>query len=217
MAFGLLPRPQRKEHSMSDQSDSDAAQRARTGGNENVDVEGRMPGKAGGDRTSQSGAQQKQEPGQQSRKSSGTQPEDNRPIDSARHDRAHQGTRRQPEGGMQLQKFYSALLAKDLPAAEGWYSKLLGRGPDYRPMDTLIQWDLSAQGGLQLATDDNLAGHGALFLEVGDIAKERQRLRDLGISLSEDIQGDYSTLAQVRDPDGNQVTLATPPSPYPPA
>ena len=119
---------------------------------------------------------------------------------------------------MKLQKIYSALLTTDLTAAESWYTKLLGRGPDYRPMETLIQWDLFAQGGLQLATDDNLAGNGALFLLVGDIATERQRLRDLGISLGDDnIQGDYSTLAQVRDPDGNQITLATPPSPYPPA
>ena len=118
---------------------------------------------------------------------------------------------------MKLQKIYSALLTTDLTAAESWYTKLLGRGPDYRPMKTLIQWDLFAQGGLQLATDDNLAGNGALFLVVGDIATERRRLRDLGISLSDDIQGDYSTLAQVRDPDGNQVTLATLPSPYPPA
>jgi catechol 2,3-dioxygenase-like lactoylglutathione lyase family enzyme len=118
---------------------------------------------------------------------------------------------------MKVQKIYSALLSTNLPAAESWYTKLLGRGPDYRPMETLIQWDLFAQGGLQLTTDDNLAGTGALFLLVGDIAAERQRLRDLGISLGDDIQGDYSTLAQVRDPDGNQVTLATPPSPYPPA
>ena len=119
---------------------------------------------------------------------------------------------------MKLQQFYSALLTTDLAAAESWYTKLLGRGPDYRPMDTLIQWDLFAQGGLQLATDEELAANGALFLIVADIAAERRRLRDLGISLGDDIQGDYSTLAQVRDPDGNQVTLATPPSPrYPPA
>lgn len=118
---------------------------------------------------------------------------------------------------MKLQKIYSALLITDLDAAENWYTKLIGRGPDYRPMDTMIQWDLFAQGGLQLVTDDNLAGNGALFLVVGDIAAERQRLRNLGISLGDDIKGDYSTLAQVRDPGGNLVTLATPPSPYPPA
>jgi catechol 2,3-dioxygenase-like lactoylglutathione lyase family enzyme len=116
---------------------------------------------------------------------------------------------------MKLQKIYSALLARDLAAAERWYTNLLGRGPDYRPMDSMIQWDLFAEGGLQLVSDDSLAGNGALFLIVDDVAAERRRLRDLGIALGDDIQGDYSTLAQVRDPDGNQVTLATPPSPYP--
>jgi catechol 2,3-dioxygenase-like lactoylglutathione lyase family enzyme len=118
---------------------------------------------------------------------------------------------------MTLQKIYCALLTTDLTAAESWYTRLLGRGPDYRPMETMIQWDLFAQGGLQLVADEDLAANGALFLVVGDIATERQRLRDVGISLGDDIQGDYSTLAQVRDPDGNQITLATPPSPYPPA
>lgn len=118
---------------------------------------------------------------------------------------------------MTLQKIYSALLTTDLAAAERWYTQLLGRGPDYRPMKSMIQWDLFAQGGLQLVTDDKLAGHGALFLVVDDVATERRRLKGLGISLGDDIQGDYSTLAQVRDPDGNLITLATPPSPYPPA
>jgi catechol 2,3-dioxygenase-like lactoylglutathione lyase family enzyme len=121
-------------------------------------------------------------------------------------------------GTMKLQKFYSALLTKDLAAAERWYTRLLGRKPDFRPMDTLIQWDLSAESGLQLTTDDDLGGNGALFLIVGEIAAERQRLQGLGISLGEEDQGDYSRLAQVRDPDGNLITLATPPArPYPPA
>jgi hypothetical protein len=36
--------------------------------------------------------------------------------------------------------------------------------------------------------------------------------------LGDDNAGDYSTLAQVRDPDGNLVTLASPPErPFPPA
>lgn len=84
-------------------------------------------------------------------------------------------------------------------------------------MKSMVQWDLSAEGGLQLVTDGELAGHGALFLVVGDIAAERRRLEDLGIELGGNIQGHYSTLAQLRDADGNLITLATPPSPYPPA
>jgi hypothetical protein len=43
------------------------------------------------------------------------------------------------------------------------------------------------------------------------LAAERRRLQGLGIALGDDIPGDYSTLAQLRDPDGNLITLATPP------
>ena len=119
---------------------------------------------------------------------------------------------------MNVQKIYTALLTADLAAAEGWYTKLLGRGPDYRPMETLVQWELFGQGGVALSTDDEIAGRGVVFLIVVDVAAERRRLQGLGIALGDEFQGDYSTLAQVRDPDGNLLTLATPPSrPYPAA
>ena len=119
---------------------------------------------------------------------------------------------------MNIQKTYSSLLTANLAAAERWYTKLLGRGPDNRPMKTLVQWELSEQSGLALSSDQEIAGEGGLFFYVDDIAAERRRLKSLGIELGDDIEGDYSTLAQVRDPDGNLLTLATPPSrPFPPA
>lgn len=117
---------------------------------------------------------------------------------------------------MNVQKTYTALLTKDLAAAERWYTKLLGRAPDTRPMDTLVQWELFDHGGVALSTDEEIAGKGVMFFYVDDVAAERRRLQSLGIELGDDIEGDYSTLAQVRDPDGNVLTLATPPShPFP--
>jgi catechol 2,3-dioxygenase-like lactoylglutathione lyase family enzyme len=117
---------------------------------------------------------------------------------------------------MKLQKTYTAFITKDLAAAERWYTKLIGRGPDYRPMDTMVQWELFEKGGLVLSTSEEISGRGVMFVLVDDLAAERRRLQELGIRLGDDIQGDYSTLAQVRDPDGNLLTLATPPSrPYP--
>lgn len=118
---------------------------------------------------------------------------------------------------MKLRKTYTALLVADLAKAVDWYTKLLGRGPDYRPMDSWIQWELSDHSGLALSTDGEIAGRGVMFIVVEDIAAERRRLLGLGIALGDDFQGDYSTLAQIRDPDGNLLTLATPPKPYPPA
>jgi hypothetical protein len=78
------------------------------------------------------------------------------------------------------------LLTADLAAAEAWYTKLLGRGPDYRPMDTLVQWELFDQGGLMLSTSDEIAGKGVLFLYVDAVATERRRLQGLGIVLGDD-------------------------------
>jgi catechol 2,3-dioxygenase-like lactoylglutathione lyase family enzyme len=119
---------------------------------------------------------------------------------------------------MNLRKGYTALLTADLAAAEGWYTKLLGRAPDHRPMDTLVQWELFDEGGLMLSSSDEIAGKGAMFLYIDDLAAERCRLQGVGIALGADIPGDYSTLAQLRDPDGNLITLATSPArPFPPA
>lgn len=119
---------------------------------------------------------------------------------------------------MSVQKIYATLLTADLAAAEAWYAKLLGRRPDHRPMPTLLHWELFDRGGLMLSSSGEIAGRGVMFLYVDDLAAERRRLRELGIELGEDIPGDYSTLAQVRDPDGNLITLASPPTrPFPPA
>lgn len=83
-------------------------------------------------------------------------------------------------------------------------------------MDTLVQWELFEQGGVALSTDSEIAGRGVMFLIVEDVSAERRRLQGLGIVIGHSIEGDYSTLAQVRDPDGNLLTLATPLSrPYP--
>lgn len=119
---------------------------------------------------------------------------------------------------MKLEKIYPSLLTADLAAAEDWYTRLLGRGPDHRPMPTLLHWELFNQGGLMLSSSEEIARRGMIFLYVADLAAERRRIEGAGIALGEDIPGDYSTLAQVRDPDGNMITLATPPvRHFPPA
>jgi hypothetical protein len=80
---------------------------------------------------------------------------------------------------MNVQKTYTALLTADLEAAEGWYTKLLGRGPDYRPMDSLVQWEFFDHSGLMPSTSDEIAGRGVMFLYVDDVVIERQRLHRL--------------------------------------
>ncbi|MBB6096212.1 hypothetical protein HNQ60_005134 [Povalibacter uvarum] len=59
---------------------------------------------------------------------------------------------------MNLQMSYTILRTTDLSVAERWYAKLLGRGPDNRPMKTLVQWNLSAQHGIGLSSRCRAAG-----------------------------------------------------------
>lgn len=119
---------------------------------------------------------------------------------------------------MKVKQIHTYLLVADLASAESWYAKLFGRGADLRPMSSLVHWELADHGGVGLSTSEEIASTGAVFIIVDDLAAERRRLQALGIDLGDDIEGDYSTLAQVRDADGNLITLATPPSPaYPPA
>ena len=92
---------------------------------------------------------------------------------------------------MTLQKIYTALHTAELAVAEGWYTKLLGRGRDNRPMDTLVQWELYDRGGLMVSTSDEIAGR-AMFLYVDELAAERDRLQGVGILLGDDIESDYS-------------------------
>jgi len=84
---------------------------------------------------------------------------------------------------MHVKKIYRALFTADLAAAEGWYTKLFGRGPDRRPMDTLVQWELFDQGGLMVSDSEEIAGRGAMFLYVDDLAAERHRPQGLGMVL----------------------------------
>jgi hypothetical protein len=79
---------------------------------------------------------------------------------------------------MKLQKTYPSLLTADLAAAEGWYTKLVGRGPDHRPMPTLLHPDLSDEGGLMLSSSEQIAARGAIFLYVDDLRLESRRACD---------------------------------------
>ena len=48
---------------------------------------------------------------------------------------------------MKIEKVYSELLTQDLAAAEAWYTKVLGRKLDNRPMPTLVHWSCRKMSG----------------------------------------------------------------------
>lgn len=112
---------------------------------------------------------------------------------------------------MQVIGVFAAFYVSDLEAAVQWYAKLLGRDPDHHPMETMVQWVGSA-GGVQLFLDPGKAGFGTATIVNPDLAEIRGALEAAGLELGAETRGDFGAVADIRDPDGNVIHLAEPPT-----
>lgn len=110
---------------------------------------------------------------------------------------------------MAIDGLFANISCSDEAASVAWYGRLFGRGPDARPMPLLNEWHFGS-GGLQLYKAPEHAGHGTLTVLVSDIRDERQRLSAAGLQPGEIQPADYTTIMQMRDPDGNLVVFAQP-------
>jgi len=113
---------------------------------------------------------------------------------------------------MRIKGIYAALAASDIAVAEAFYTKLFGRGPDDRPMDNLIQWRNVAGANIQIFKDNQNAGSSLCTIVVPDMTEARASLHAIGLRLSGEREGAFGKIAKLADPDGNQITLAEPPS-----
>jgi predicted enzyme related to lactoylglutathione lyase len=112
---------------------------------------------------------------------------------------------------MQILGIYAALIVSDIARAERFYTMLFERGPDDRPMAGFIQWRNVAGANIQLFEDAAQAGHGRCTIVVPDMAEAKQALGEAGYRVGGEQAGDFGRIAQLRDPDGNLITLAEPP------
>lgn len=111
---------------------------------------------------------------------------------------------------------YAVIHVSEMERSETFYTSILDRSPDDRPMDGLIQWRETGGINLQLVLDESKAGASALTLVTPSIEDARRGLEMASIEVEPSVEGDFGLIAQVRDPDGNLLTLAEPPEkPYP--
>jgi catechol 2,3-dioxygenase-like lactoylglutathione lyase family enzyme len=115
------------------------------------------------------------------------------------------------ERPLHVTRALAALAVRDIDAAVDWATRLLGRPPDARPMDTLVEWHFEPQGALQLVLDPARAGGSVVTLQVADIAAAQTELAGRGVDLDyDDTTSTKVKFAQLTDPDGNAVTLVEP-------
>lgn len=108
---------------------------------------------------------------------------------------------------MDINQPMAALAVRDVETAEEWWTRLLGREPDARPMDGLVEWHFGS-GALQLVADADRAGGSLTTLQVSGLVADADRLRRRGIDvgdLSDTSAG--AAFLTITDPDGNGVTI----------
>jgi catechol 2,3-dioxygenase-like lactoylglutathione lyase family enzyme len=95
----------------------------------------------------------------------------------------------------------------NLERAEDWYTRLLGRGPDERPMPGLIEWHLGDAYGLQVWSEPDRAGRSSVVLEETDLDEAAAHAAGVGIANDGPQPGGGARIVQLADPDGNRVVL----------
>lgn len=96
---------------------------------------------------------------------------------------------------------------RDIERSVRWYTMLLGRGPDKRPMTGLAEWKFEAGGWLQV-NQSKLAGRGSITLVETDINERLGQLKKAGIDPRSVTRGDKVSVIIISDPDGNQIVFA---------
>jgi predicted enzyme related to lactoylglutathione lyase len=98
----------------------------------------------------------------------------------------------------------------DLEAGVRWYSRVIDRQPDTRPMPEVAEWLLPRGGCLQIYADRERAGSSSVTLVVADLDEDLARLADEGIDTTRATETDIVRTSVATDPAGNQVVLAQP-------
>ena len=110
-----------------------------------------------------------------------------------------------------VQGIYAGICVADFERGLDFYTSLMGRAPDDRPMPNMAQWRNMGAAGLQLWHDNDLAGKSRATIVVPDLARERNRIEAAGLTLGPTSTGDFGAVAQISDSESNLITLAEPP------
>lgn len=111
---------------------------------------------------------------------------------------------------MSVSTVYAQLAVTDLTAAEPWFTRLVGHGPDRRPMPGLLAWNLCEGGGLQVFEAPDRAGQTAAIIAVDNIERQRKNIRTAGITAGDVTQGTSARFSIVTDPDNNTIVFEQP-------
>ena len=116
-------------------------------------------------------------------------------------------------GEISVKDLIVEITSTDFPRSRKWYAKLFGKkGPDLKPFpgnvlfSTNIVFKVGSSGSQISRGNVQLSSNWALQLNVTDLSREREGLRQSGIATSEiRIVPDEVSFFALKDPDGNHL------------
>jgi catechol 2,3-dioxygenase-like lactoylglutathione lyase family enzyme len=99
----------------------------------------------------------------------------------------------------------TVIKVSDPEKSKDWYSRLLGKGPDLEPFPGNVEFKLGG-AWIQISKGEARPSSWSLQVEVGDIQRERERLRRAKVEATEiqTVPGVISFF-DIADPDGNSM------------
>jgi catechol 2,3-dioxygenase-like lactoylglutathione lyase family enzyme len=109
--------------------------------------------------------------------------------------------------GMTITRLLAQSTVSDLATAEDWYTRVLGREPDLRPMPGLLEWHLGDTFGVQVWSEPDRAGQSSIVLDESDVDAVAARLNNAGIINDGPQKATTSRILALTDPDGNRLVF----------
>ena len=95
---------------------------------------------------------------------------------------------------MEIVGLFAVACVSDLEQSVEWYTRLIGRGPDDRPMEGLVQWRSSHGAGLQLVLDADKSSRSLITIVTPEMDRAREQLAAASLQLGPDVRGDFGSL-----------------------
>jgi hypothetical protein len=111
---------------------------------------------------------------------------------------------------MDVANIFASIGVSDHAIGCDWWSTVLGRGPNRRPMPSCCEWDLTDRVLFQVLNNPKQGAVDVVSLRLDDLDAGIARLRGEGFSIDDPqkVPGfDTLRIAPIADPDGNTLNL----------
>jgi predicted enzyme related to lactoylglutathione lyase len=107
-----------------------------------------------------------------------------------------------------MQHTLAVVAVSDMDQAADWYERLFGCPPTNRPMPTLVEWQVTSSGWLQVTADKHRAGYSQVNFAVDDLQGRLSDVAGRGLVPGDVVDVNKGVqLSSITDPDGNVVTF----------